>query len=55
MTIKVKLKGGKAITRFNNDEDEKHFIHIMIMARDKPGYHPEIIIKDRDDRVIKSA
>ena len=55
MTIKVKMREGKAITRFNNDEDEKYFIHTMILARDKLGYHPKIIIKDRDDREIKSA
>lgn len=53
MTIKVKLKGNKAITRFNNQADESFFIHVVRSARDDLSYpHPAISLKGSDGREL---
>ena len=53
MTIRVKLKGDKAIVRFNNRDDENYFIHAIVKSRDKPAPHPKVSIKGRDGEEIK--
>ena len=45
MTIKAKLRGNKAIVRFNNQMEESFFIHIMRTARDNGQPHPQISLK----------
>lgn len=53
MPIKVKLRGNKAIVRFNNPAEEHYFRHIILTARDdfnKP--HPKISIKGPDGREL---
>jgi hypothetical protein len=45
MTIKVKLRGNKAIVRFNNQMDESYFVHVIRTARDNGQPHPKISLK----------
>jgi len=45
MTIKVKLRGNKAIVRFNNQMDEGYFVHVLRSARDNGQPHPKISLK----------
>lgn len=52
MTIRVRLKGDKATVRFGNREDELYFIHMMIIARDRPGLHPKVSVKDRNAKEL---
>jgi len=49
MTIRIKLRGDKAIVRFNNKNDEGYFIHILQKAKyDMSHQHPKISLKDRN-------
>lgn len=52
MTIRVRLKGNKASVRFGNQMDEMYFVHMMVIARDRPGPHPKVSVKDRNDKEI---
>lgn len=52
MTLKVKLRGNKAIVRFNNQIEESFFIHVIRSARDDGGPHPEVSLKGNDGREI---
>jgi len=52
MTIKVKLRGDKAIARFNNQMDESYFVHVIRSARDNGQPHPTISLKGADGREI---
>jgi len=53
LTIRAKLKGNKAVVRYNNPAEESFLIHILREARDNQTYpHPEISIKGNDGREI---
>lgn len=52
MTIKVKLRGNKAIVRFSNQMDQKFFEHIVLEARDNGIPHPKITVKGADNREL---
>lgn len=52
MTIKVKLRGNKAIVRFSNPMDQKFFEHVVLLARDNGIPHPKITVKGADNREL---
>lgn len=53
MTIKIKLRGDKAIIRFNNKYEEQYFVNNMLKLRDSdPKTHPKISVKGRDAREL---
>ena len=52
MTIRVRLKGDKATVRLGNQVDENYFVHTMLIARDRPGPHPKVSVKDRNSKEV---
>jgi len=49
MTLKIKLRGDKAIVRFNNKYEEQFFVNTWLKIRDgDPKIHPKISIKDNN-------
>ena len=51
MTIKVKMRGEKAIVRFNNPMEEKFFQNAMVNMRDNQYPHPKVSVKNKDGEV----
>lgn len=47
MTIRAKFRGGnKVVIRYRNNLDELYLIHILVNARDRPGSHPKMSVKN---------
>ena len=53
MTIKVKLRGDKAIVRFSNPGEENFFAASMVSMRDSLTPHPKISVRNKDGELLR--